>query len=62
MLKVDAHDVEEEEGIVKVGILASVLDDFGLNNVPANLKLNGRGSDTGQLELAHVTHTPTHHL
>ncbi len=30
--------------------------------MPSHFKLNARRSDTGQLELAHVTHTPAHHL
>ncbi len=58
----DTHDIEEEERLVKVGVLVRVLDDLGLNHVTPDLDLDARRRDARELELLHVAHAPAHDL
>ena len=58
----DTYNVKVEERLVKVGVSFGVAYGLGLDQVPTNLKLNTRGSHTGQLELPHIAYAPWHHL
>lgn len=52
------HHVEEEQWLIKIGILLCVLDDCWMNNMSTALKLDAGWSYTCQLIPLHVPYAP----